>query len=110
MAVLGKSMAFLRRALAARGRRGLDAELDEEMRQHLELRTQALIGEGMTAEEARFEARRRFGNAAVLRQDAREVWSFRPLEQLAQDVRFGARLLVRTPLVTATAVVCLATG
>src|SRR5688572_14658229 len=60
--------------------------------------------------EATREARRLFGNALTVRERTREAWSFPRLESLLQDVRFGLRLLLQTPLYTAVAVLSLAIG
>jgi predicted permease len=78
-------------------RRRLDAELADEMRQHIELRRQALIDEGMDPAAASLEARRRFGNPAVLQEQARDEWGLPSLTSFLQDVRFGGRLIARHP-------------
>lgn len=110
MASLGDA-AFLVRRLVARLRRDrLDDEMREEIAQHLDARRRQLIGEGMDPREAAFEARRMFGNAAVIREETRDMWSFQWFESLLQDVRFGARLLRRSPIFTATAIASLAIG
>lgn len=110
MASLGEA-AFLLRRLAARLRRGrLDDDLRDEIAQHVELRRQQLIDGGMDPREATYEARRMFGNATVIREETRDMWSFQWFESLLQDTRFGARLLRRSPIFTATAIASLAIG
>jgi predicted permease len=102
---------MLLRRLAARLQRDrLDDELRDEIRQHLELRRQQLIDDGMDPREAAYEARRLFGNATVIREETRDMWSFQWVESLLQDTRFGARLLRRTPVFTVSAVASLAIG
>ena len=60
------------------------SELEEEMRLHAELRAAALHGAGMSADEARAEARKRFGNATVIAETSRDTWGLGTLDQLLQ--------------------------
>jgi predicted permease len=90
-----------------RGRRHDDI-VAEEMRHHLELRRQALIDDGWDPRAARDEAQRMFGNTARLREEARDMWGFRTFDDLAHDVRYGARYLGRSPVFTLVAVVSVA--
>jgi predicted permease len=85
-------------------------QLEEEIREHIEMETQDNIARGMSPEEARYAAVRKFGNATRVQEDAREVWSFVWLEQLWQDVHFGLRMLLKSPAFTAVAVLTLAFG
>jgi predicted permease len=110
MAFLGVPARWLRRALARARRTRLDDELVEEIAQHLELRRQQLIEDGMEPRAAAYEARRMFGNPLAMREGARRLWSLGLLDTVAQDVRFALRLLRRTPLFTATVVLSLALG
>ncbi|HEY7500172.1 MAG TPA: ADOP family duplicated permease [Vicinamibacterales bacterium] len=102
--------AWLRRLAGYLRRRHLDDDLKDEIRLHLELRTQALVDEGMNRREAEAQARRSFGNATLLAERSREVWRFRPLASLAQDLRFGARMMARAPLHAAVVVATIALG
>src|SRR5882724_12221334 len=88
-------------------RRRFDAELEEEMRLHLELRRLEQFEHGMPAEAA---ARRRFGNTTYLREESHIVWGWTWLENLTQDIRFGARGLLRERGVSALCVLILALG
>ena len=87
-----------------------DADIAREFRDHLELEADALERGGLSAAQARLEARRRFGNLGRLQEDVRESWGNRWLERMTQDLRFGIRMLRRTPVFTAIAVACLAMG
>ena len=91
---------WLRRLTAYILRRRLDDELADEIQLHIELRRQALIADGLDPREADYEARRMFGNVALKREEARDMWGFRSLDSFIQDVRFGIRLLRRSPAFT----------
>ncbi len=91
-------------------RRRFQADLEDEMRLHLELRTQEHAENGLSAEEARRMAYRRFGNPTVLRETSYMAWGWGWLESLMQDVQFGLRQLWKTPGFTVTAILTLALG
>lgn len=85
-------------------------DLDQEIREHIELATQENMARGMTPEEARHAAMLKFGNVTRVKEDAREVWTAVWLEQFVQDVRFALRGLRRTPVFTVVAILTLAIG
>jgi predicted permease len=100
------------RRLAAWVRRNsLDDQLAEEIRDHLAERARRIADdEGLTPEAAAREARRRFGNVLAIREDSRAMWGFPALDTFLQDVRFGLRLMRRSPTFTVVAVLSLAIG
>jgi hypothetical protein len=88
----------------------VERQMTEEMRYHLDMRTQNRIEDGLLASEARDAARRKFGNLDAIRADSRDQLTFRWLEQLAQDLRYSVRSLTRKPGYTVVALVTLALG
>jgi len=103
-------MAWLRRLKALFRRPTLQGELEEEVNFHLEMRQRRFMEEGMSPEEARRAARRHFGNVTQTREDSRQFWGFRWLDELGQDLRFAFRSFGKNPGSTAAAVLTLALG
>ena len=87
-----------------------EAELDEEVRIHLDMAAQARAERGVDQKEAERAARREFGNVELVKETARDQWSRRWLGELGQDLRFGLRSFRRNPGFTAVAILTLALG
>jgi predicted permease len=91
-------------------REKMDRELEEEMRFHQEMKERENLRNGLSPEDARDEARRKFGNGTRLRETSREVWGFISVETLVRDIRFGLRTLLKQPVFTLIALVSLSFG
>ncbi len=101
---------FLQRLAALFNRERRDRELDEELESNLQMQIEDNLQRGMSPDEARYAALRKFGNVTLVKEETRELWSFVWLEQLWQDLRFGLCQLRRNPGFTAVAVLTLALG
>ncbi|HEY1305718.1 MAG TPA: ABC transporter permease [Vicinamibacterales bacterium] len=102
--------AFFRRLAWWRRRRVTEEELREELEFHLAEEAHEREDEGVSSEEARRRAHLDLGNAQLIREDVRPLWTWITIEQLGQDVRYALRTMVRYRLVVGLAIVSLALG
>ena len=104
-------MRFLRR-FRARFLRGprFEHDLAEEVAFHIEARARDLAATGIAEGEALRRARIEFGGVDGWKEACRETRSFRPLDELRGDLRYGVRALVKSPVFTLAAVLSLAAG
>jgi len=99
-----------RRLAGSFSRSARDAELDEELRAHLDELVDENVRRGMTLEEARRAARREFGGVEQAREAYRDLRGLPLLDTLRQDLRFAVRGLVQRRGFAVVAILILALG
>ena len=90
--------------------RTLEGDLDRELQYHIDRRVTDLIHSGLPEPEARRRVALELGSETQLREEVRDIWLNRWLRDFVHDLRFSARSIVRSPSLTAAAVLTLALG
>src|SRR5713101_7155994 len=99
------------RRLAALFRHGhLENDLDEELRSHMEMSIELNLRKGMSPADARREALRGFGGIEQIKEIYRDQRGLPMIETTLQDLRFGLRMLRRSPGFSILAILCLTLG
>lgn len=88
----------------------MENELDDELRFHLEKETEQNIERGMSADEARYEALRKFGGVDQVKEQSRDTRGIRLFVDLVHDLRFSSRMLIKHRGFTFVAILTLGLG
>jgi predicted permease len=91
-------------------RKRREQDLERELRSDLELEAEELQEKGLSAAEARYAARRAFGNATLIKEDVRAVRGWTAFERSMQDLRYAFRILRNAPVFTTVAVISITLG
>jgi predicted permease len=100
-------MSWLRQLFS---RRRIYRELSEEIQAHLDEKVEDLVAHGMSREEAKRAALREFGNVGVVEEKSLDVWTWRSVENLFWDIRYGLRTLCHNRVFTFVALLTISIG
>jgi predicted permease len=103
-------ISFFRKLSWSTRRSQKEEELREELQFHLDEEADERQAEGLEEQEARWAARREFGNVARVQEDTRIAWGWTTLEQLSQDLRYAFRAIAANRLFSLLAILSLALG
>jgi len=101
---------LLRRLRMLFHRSQLDADLEEEMRLHRDLRGRQQMEAGLAPAAARRAANVKFGNTTRIQEKSRMTWGWESIESFLQDANYGLRAMLRSPALTLVALLSLALG
>ena len=71
----------------------VEAEFDEELRYHYDREVERLVARGVSEQDAHLAARRVLGDSLAIKQEARETWRWRRVDELVQDTAYAVRVL-----------------
>jgi predicted permease len=103
-------MSFIRKFIWMSQRRRKEAEIQEELKFHLEEEAAEREQEGLAPEQAKWAAHRELGNVTLLQEHVRAVWIWTLLEQFVQDLRYALRVMWASKTFSTLAVLSLALG
>jgi predicted permease len=105
-----RPLELLRRIRMLLHRNQFQSDLEEEMRLHLDLREEEQSEAGLSRHAAHQAAYRRFGNPTAIKEKSHMTWGWDWLEDFLEDIRYGFRSMLRSPALTAVALLSLALG
>lgn len=87
-----------------------ETDLEREIRNHLDIEAEERMQAGVSAQEVKQAALRSFGNVPSVKESVRGIWGFQWIERIQQDLRYAARVLLKSPLFAITTILTMAIG